>query len=262
MAKNRDSGCVVRWEGDVRGEMDDATQIKRNVEAIEEQIREAAIRAGRDSGSICLVAATKFVPVERILSAIAAGVGIIGENRVQEALDKQGRLVNAPSARRSQNAPAWHFIGRLQRRKAKAVVGRFELVHSLDSLSLAQEMNRRAGEAGVTQRVLLELNLGGEPTKGGFAPEALFEALPQIDAFPHLDVCGLMTVPPWTEQPEQARPYFHQLRELADRIMQRRWERIHLAELSMGMSRDFEIAIEEGATLVRIGTAIFGPRPV
>lgn len=243
--------------------MDDATYIRDNVEAIEARIREAAGRVGRDPGTIRVVAAAKFVPVERILWAVAAGVRIIGENRLQEALDKQARISHsaAPSDGRGQGTPAWHFIGRLQRRKIKAIVGRFEMVHSLDSLTHAEEFDRRAAEAGVTQRVLLELNLGGESTKGGFTPQALREGLPQLDSCSHLDVCGLMTVPPWTENPELVRPYFQQLRGLADQIMGTGWERIHLDELSMGMSRDFEIAIEEGATLVRIGTAIFGRRP-
>lgn len=243
--------------------MDDAALIRCNIEAVRERIREAAARVGRDPTTIHLVAATKYVPVERMQRAVAAGVLVMGENRLQEALEKQTRFYrsNGSAPERSpESPPIWHFIGRVQRRKIRSIVGRFALVHSLDSLAHAEEFDRRAKEAGVRQRVLLEVNLGGEPTKGGFSPKALHGGLPQLGAFSNLDICGLMTVPPWTDDPDEARPFFRRLRELADEIMQTGWMRIHLDELSMGMSRDYDVAVEEGATLVRIGTAIFGDR--
>jgi pyridoxal phosphate enzyme (YggS family) len=154
----------------------------------------------------------------------------------------------------------WHFIGRLQRRKAKAVVGRFQLIHSVDSIELAAEIDRRAREAGLRQMVLLEVNIGGEASKAGFHPTAVSGALVTLDTMPHLAVRGLMAIPPHTPDPESSRPYFRALRQLAQSLMRPDFQRITLHELSMGMSHDFEVAVEEGATMVRIGAAIFGAR--
>jgi len=198
------------------------------------------------------VAATKTVPVERIREAIAAGLRFAGENRVQEALPKiealQGEQIR------------WHFIGQLQRRKVRDVVGVFDLIHSVDSLELASEIDRRAEAAGCRQDVLLEVNVAGETTKAGFHPDRLKEILPRVCGLRHLDVKGLMTIPPAVDKPERARPYFRRLRELAQQLSGQGLQTVSFGELSMGMSNDYVVAIEEGATMVRLGTAIFGTR--
>lgn len=227
--------------------------IARNVEAVLANIRRAAQRAGRPADSIRLVAVTKSVSVDRIRLAIDAGVRILGENRLQEALPK----LTAVSPRADL---AWHFIGRLQRRKVKSVVGRFEMIHSLDSVELAAEIDRRAGEAGLCQPVLLEVNVGGEPNKAGLLPSAVPEALVMLDGMSNLSVRGLMAIPPLGSEPEAARPYFRRVSELARSMTRPGFRRVRMEHLSMGMSQDYEIAVEEGATMVRVGTAIFGAR--
>lgn len=227
--------------------------IARNVQAVLEHIERAARRVGRQPADIRLVAATKSQPEALIRQAIAAGVRIVGENRLQEALPKISAIGIAEGVQ-------WHFIGRLQRRKVKTVVGLFQMIHSVDSLELAREIDRRAAELHIEQTVLLEVNVGGEASKGGFAPSGLADAAAALDGLPHLAVKGLMTVPPLTIQPEQARPYFRELRSLARSVASLGLTRVRMEELSMGMSRDYEVAVEEGATLVRIGTAIFGAR--
>jgi pyridoxal phosphate enzyme (YggS family) len=216
---------------------------------VQDRIGQAALRAGRRPEAVRLIAATKSVPPERIRVAVEAGTHHLGENRLQEALPKMEAL-------RGYQGIAWHFIGRLQRRKVKEVVGRFQMIHSVDSLDLAGEIDRRAAQAGIRQAVLLEVNVGGEASKAGFAPSALRESLEALEGLPNLEIQGLMTVPPLSTDPESARPYFRELRELAGAL-----GRPGLRELSMGMSQDFEIAVEEGATMVRVGTAIFGARP-
>lgn len=216
------------------------------------QIHRAVHKAGRQEGSVQLVAATKTVSVDRIRQAIAAGLKVAGENRLQEALPKIEALKGEPIR--------WHFIGRLQRRKVRSVVGIFDLIHSVDSLELAQEVDRRSQAAGVRQNILLEINIGKEKTKAGFLDDEVEGALPQLGALEHVAVQGLMVIPPAVCDAEEARPYFRRLRELAVRLMQQRIPRISMAELSMGMSNDYVVAVEEGATFVRVGTAIFGPR--
>ena len=214
-------------------------------------IAEACKHANRSPAEVKLVAVTKTVPTDIIAQAYGAGLRVFGENRVQEAQPKIGKL------------PAdieWHFIGRLQRRKLKWLVGRFNLIHSVESLEQAEEIQRRAHERRTSQAVLLEVNVGGEESKGGFSPDALPSAVSQIDAFPSVCVQGLMTVPPWNPDPELMRPYFRRLKQLAELIGSLPLRRVHMHELSMGMSNDFESAVEEGATLVRVGTALFGPR--
>jgi hypothetical protein len=234
-----------------------AEYVGESVRQVRARIERAASRAGRDPDRVRLVAVTKTVDEDRIRAAIDAGVTILGESRLQEAVPKIERIGRAEGL-------AWHFIGRLQRRKVKAVIGRFEMIQSVDSLALASEIDHRAEIAGIHQPVLIEVNLGGEPSKAGFAPETLLDAMPALDAMPHLAVQGLMTIPPAGPNPETARPYFRRLRELAERIRQDSptLRRIEMIELSMGMSQDFEIAVEEGATFVRVGTAIFGARVV
>jgi PLP dependent protein len=219
-----------------------------------DQIRQTEQASGRARGSVRLVAATKTVAPDRIREAIAAGLAIAGENRLQEALPKLETLRGEPIK--------WHFIGQLQRRKVRSVIGVFELIHSVTSLELAQEINRRAEAAGSQQAILLEVNIGGEKTKVGFLPDELERTLTGFQTLPHVDVKGLMAIPPPVDTAEQARPYFRTLRELAWRLAGQAIPRISMEELSMGMSNDYQVAIEEGATLVRVGTAIFGARHV
>lgn len=223
-----------------------------NVRGVYERLQRAALAAGRHADSVRLVAATKSVPVEAIREGLAAGVNILGENRLQEALPKIEALRGEPVR--------WHFIGRLQRRKVRSVVGLFDLIHSVDSLELAQEIDRRAKQAGHRQAVLLEVNIGDEATKAGFRPDELISLLAEFRRLSYMVVKGLMTVPPATSDAEQARPYFRRLRELAQELS-RDASDLSMEELSMGMSNDYVIAVEEGATLVRVGTAIFGARP-
>jgi|CXWL01.1.fsa_nt_gi pyridoxal phosphate enzyme (YggS family) len=225
--------------------------IAANVRSVFERMRQAAARAGRQSDEIVLVAAAKSATVEQVREAIGAGIAIIGENRLQEAQLKIAAL---------EGMARWHFIGRLQRRKVKSVVGVFEMIHSVDTLELAEEINTRALQAGVTQAVLLEVNVGGETSKAGFDPEDLASRLPELQRFHALNIRGLMTVPPPSLVPEDARPYFRRLREFAQTWSQSGVPGLRLTELSMGMSHDFEVAIEEGATMIRVGTALFGAR--
>lgn len=202
-----------------------------------------ARRAGRDPATITLVAVTKMVVPERVDEAVAAGLTVFGESKVQEANAK----IPVVSGR-----ARWHMVGHLQSNKARYAVALFELIHSVDSVKLAAELSKWAERAGKTQAVLLEVNVAGEAVKFGLKPEDVPAALEQINQLPRIEVQGLMTVPPYTEDPEQAREHFQRLRELRDAT--------GLRELSMGMTHDFEVAIEEGATLVRVGTAIFGER--
>jgi len=226
--------------------------IAQRVQSVLSAIRSAAEKAGRRPESIRLVAATKTVTVDGIREGIAAGLSILGENRVQEALPKIEALAQAPVR--------WHFIGHLQRRKVRSVVGMFELIHSVDSLELAQEIDRRAGEAGQSQDILLEVNIGGETTKGGFHPDGLVQLVSTMAALSHIHIKGLMAIPPPTAEPESARTHFIRLRELAEAIAAQRIPGVVMDELSMGMSNEYEIAVQEGATLVRVGSAIFGAR--
>ncbi|MCX8117055.1 MAG: YggS family pyridoxal phosphate-dependent enzyme [Desulfobacterota bacterium] len=222
--------------------------IRENYLRVLERIEKAARKAGRDPGEVKLVAVSKTVEVARIREAIEAGVTILGENYVQEAQKKIEEIGKAVS---------WHFIGHLQSNKAKYAVRLFDLIHSVDSPSLAEELNRRAEKEGRRVEVMIEVNLSGEATKFGTEETKAIELAGRILSLNHLALVGLMTMPPYFEDPERSRPYFIQLRGLGERMAR---EGIFLKELSMGMSNDFEIAIEEGATYVRVGTAIFGPR--
>jgi pyridoxal phosphate enzyme (YggS family) len=217
---------------------------------VQDRIRAAAGRGGRDAASVTLVAVSKMMPVEIIQEGLAAGVMVLGENRVQEARDKIAALPGRAT---------WHLVGHLQTNKAKAAVQLFELIHSLDSLKLAEALDRSGQQAGKTVRCLIEVNLGGEESKSGMAEEGVRALLEAAERLTHLRIEGLMTIPPFLPDPEQVRPFFRRLRTLRDKLA---GEGLYLAELSMGMTHDFEVAIEEGATMVRIGTAIFGPRPV
>ncbi|MGC4096765.1 MAG: YggS family pyridoxal phosphate-dependent enzyme [Nitrospira sp.] len=228
--------------------------IAKRVQSVLTRIRSAEQKAGRPAGAVRLVAATKMVPVEHIAEGVRAGLSIVGENRVQEALSKITAFTQSPVQ--------WHFIGHLQRRKVRSVMGLFDLIHSVDSLDLAQEIDRRAGEAGRQQNVLLEVNIGGESTKTGFSPDDIVRAVSLMAEFSHTCIKGLMTIPPPTTDPDSARPYFRQLRAFAGQIAALGLPTVSMDELSMGMSHDYEVAIEEGATLVRVGTALFGARHV
>ena len=219
-------------------------EIRTNLERVRERIAGAAERSGRRPTDVLLVAVSKTVEPERIRAAIAAGVPALGENRVQEAKAKIGEI--------GRPVP-WHLIGHLQSNKAKDAVELFDVIHSVDSVDLARECDRRAAARARVVDVLLEVNVAGEAQKSGLDPETIGGRLDAIAALGHLRVRGLMAIPPIGE-PEATRPWFQALRKLA--------ERHGLPELSMGMSNDFEVAIEEGATMVRIGTAIFGPRLV
>jgi hypothetical protein len=224
--------------------------------AVRERIASAARRSGRAPTDVQLVAVTKGHDAGAILAAISAGCSDVGENYVQEMLAKMEAVAKEPGAA----ALRWHLIGPLQRNKARHVVGRAALVHTLDSEALALEIDRRAAAAGVVQDVLIQVNVGGEAQKSGVEPALLEPLLGSVSRFERVRVRGLMTIPPLADEPDATRPHFRALAELRV-AMQRRFVALELTELSMGMSSDFEAAIEEGATIVRVGSAIFGERP-
>ncbi len=227
-------------------------QVKENLRRVQERIAAAARRAGREPSEIVLVGASKSVDVERIRAAIEAGLQHIGENYAQEAWAKYQKIGDAVT---------WHFIGRLQTNKAKLVVRFCRFVQSLDRLALAEELDRRAKQVGRVIECLLEVNIGGEATKGGVPPEEVASFLRQISGLTNLQVVGLMAMPPYFPDPEDVRPYFRAMAELFERLKREAPLGVEMRYLSMGMSHDFEVAIEEGANIVRVGTAIFGPRP-
>ncbi|HEY1679820.1 MAG TPA: YggS family pyridoxal phosphate-dependent enzyme [Candidatus Sulfotelmatobacter sp.] len=229
--------------------------VSENVAAIRERIATAARRAGRSPDEIALMAVTKTHPPERIREAYAAGLCLFGENRVQEFAGKAATLADLPDA-------DWHMIGHLQTNKAAKAAELFDAVDSLDSLKLAEKLDAAARSLGKTVAVLIEINVGGEAAKSGMAPDSpelseLLSAAPRLDA---LKFRGFMTVPPFTDDPVGSRPYFRRLRELRDVIAARKLTDVSMDVLSMGMSHDFEVAIEEGSRCVRVGTAIFGER--
>ncbi len=223
--------------------------VSQNLERVREQIAQAAAKAGRIVEDVQLVAITKTHPAEKAREAIEAGQALFGESRVQEA---RAKIPELPSNLR------WHFVGHLQKNKIRHALPLFEMIHSVHSLSLAQDINRVANEEGLHPRVLLEVNMAGEGSKFGFSSERLRDEMEELLALPRLSILGLMTIPPLAEEAEESRKYFVQLRELRDRLQTE--FRVDLAQLSMGMTQDFPVAIEEGATLVRVGTAIFGER--
>jgi len=233
--------------------------IKENLLRVTERIEKAARKAGRDSNEIKLVAVSKTVETDRIKEAIEAGVTILGENYVQEAQKKIEEIGRpACTERFGEGRPvSWHFIGHLQSNKAKYAVRLFDMIHALDSVSLAEELNQRAEKAGGLMKVMIEVNLSREATKFGTDEEMVLNLAKSIQGLKHLSLEGLMTMPPYFDSPEMSRPYYIALRELKEKMAK---EGIPMKELSMGMSNDFEIAIEEGATFVRVGTAIFGAR--
>jgi PLP dependent protein len=229
--------------------------IAQNLAQVRERIAVAAGRAGRRPEDVALMAVSKTFPAERIREAYDAGLRLFGENRVQEFAGKTDSLRDLHNAE-------WHLIGHLQTNKAGKAVELFAAVDSVDSLRLAQKLNASAQQLGKKLKVLIEINVGGEAAKSGVAPDSreLEELLLAARELEHLEFRGLMTVPPFTDDPQQARPYFRKLHELRDQIAARKLPAVDMNALSMGMSHDFEVAIEEGSTCVRVGTAIFGKR--
>jgi PLP dependent protein len=234
--------AIVEWKSAM-------SSIADNLERVREHIAEAATKSRRSVDDIDLVAISKTHEAEKVREAIEAGQSLFGESRVQEARVKIPEL---PSNLR------WHFVGHLQKNKIRHALPLFELIHSVDSLALAQEINRIAEEEGLHPRVLLEVNVGGEGSKFGFAPDKLRAGIESLLELPRLSILGLMTIPPIAEETEASRKYFVELRELRDRLQTE--FKVDLAQLSMGMTQDYVVAVEEGATLVRVGTAIFGER--
>ena len=225
--------------------------IAANLETIRARIATGCLRAGRDPADVRLLAVSKTQPAGAVDEAAAAGQRLFGENYVQEFLAK-AQEVAAPVE--------WHFIGALQSNKVKYLVGKVALIHSVDRLSLAQEIDRQWGKLGKTAEILVEVNLGEEASKAGAGEAQLLALVREIAALPHLRLRGLMALPPYLDNPEAVRPYFRRLRELSVAVAGLGLPGVEMRELSMGMSHDFEVAIAEGATLVRVGTAIFGER--
>ncbi|VFU16377.1 putative PLP-containing enzyme [anaerobic digester metagenome] len=220
-----------------------------NLNRVRRQIAATALRAGRDPAQVKLVAVTKTVPVEIIREMLTLGLDSLGENRAQELLSKYKEL--PPGVE-------WHFIGRLQTNKVKKIIDKVSLIHSLDRWSLALEISRAACEKGLTARVLVQVNASGEKTKSGLHLQEVEEFVTEASRLPGLEICGLMTIAPWTENQEDVRPVFRQVRDLSLRLQHNLKARMDC--LSMGMSGDYEVALEEGANVLRIGTAIFGRR--
>lgn len=227
------------------------TAIVENISTIYKRISHSAMRAGRNPEDVKLIAITKTVDIKKIQEAIDWGLRIFGESRVQEAKEK---ISNLKSQISNIIKIEWHLVGYLQKNKARIAVQLFDLIHSLDSIELAAEINKNAEKIGKTQRVLIQVKLSGEETKHGVAREDLMDLMKAVSEMKRLTLEGLMTMPPFFDDPEMARPYFKELRELRDNAENSGFT---LPELSMGMTNDFEVAIEEGATMVRIGTGIF-----
>ena len=223
--------------------------LAENINSIQKRIAAACGRANRNPDEVTFVAVTKSQPPEVVTEAARFGLTLFGENKIQEAKAK----ISLCSERLR-----WHFIGHLQTNKARDAVELFEMIQSVDSLHLAEELNKRAEQAAKRLPILLEVNIVGEASKFGYRPDKLRVELEQLNAMARLEIHGLMTVPPWTKNPEEVRPIFRRLRELKEECERKLGAR--LPQLSMGMTGDFEVAIEEGATMVRIGTALFGPR--
>jgi len=230
--------------------------ISARVAAVQQRIAAACARAGRNAAEITLVAVSKTVEAARIRAAIAAGVRVLGENRVQEAQDKLAELRTLSDEQRVQ----WHLIGHLQSNKARRAVELFDAVHSVASLKLAEKLNQVAHELNKRLPIFIEVNLGGEDSKAGLAAPEVLPLCEAVSRLVHVELKGLMAVPPFLEESEAVRPYFRRLRQLRDEAIKAGIVGTQFGELSMGMSNDFEVAIEEGASFVRVGTALFGVR--
>ncbi len=227
------------------------TEIEKNLKEVRERMARAAERAARDPAEVELVAVTKTLDVPTIREAIQAGHRLFGENRVQEARGKIEAL--GEEAR-------WHMVGHLQTNKAKEAIRLFELIHSVDSLRLAEELDKRCRQEGTTMDILVQVNISGEQTKHGAEAAEVIDLVEKISALQYLKINGLMSIPSFSPVPDHSRPYFRQLREISRKIADMGIEGVSMEVLSMGMTGDFEVAVEEGATMVRVGTAIFGPR--
>lgn len=225
--------------------------IYENWKIVKDRVAEAAVRVGREPEQIKIVAVSKTMPVEKLREAVAAGVTILGENRVQEAWSKYQQLGKIAS---------WHLVGHLQTNKVKRALQIFDVIHSVDSFHLAEEIDRRCGQMGRKVEIFVEVKTSDEPTKYGVAPEAAPELVEKISGLPNLQLTGLMTLGKWTTNEREVRSCFKRLVEVKETVEKQKLPDVSLSHLSMGMSGDFEWAIEEGATIVRIGTAIFGPR--
>ncbi len=225
--------------------------VVENLAAVEQKITEACRRSGRNRDEVTLIAVSKTKPVGMIEEAYAAGARDFGENKPQEIRDKQPQL--AEDIR-------WHMIGHLQRNKIKYIIDKVCMIHSLDSIRLAQAIDEAAGKLGIVMPVLVEVNVAGEESKGGITPEETEQFVREVSVFPHIHVEGLMTIAPFTDDPEENRQYFRKLSKLCVDIKQKNIDNVSMCSLSMGMTGDYEIAIEEGATMVRVGTGIFGER--
>ena len=226
--------------------------VKERFLALKERVERACLRAGRSPDEVAILGASKLQPPEKIREAFAAGLRLIGENYVQEAQRKKEVLADLPLT--------WHLIGPLQTNKARHAVKIFDLIETVDREAIARELAKRAARLGRKLPVLIEVNVGGEETKAGVAPEELPALAELVLSLENLELCGLMTIPPYREDPEEVRPFFRRLYQLFEEL-KGRFPEAPLRDLSMGMSHDFEVAIEEGATIVRVGTALFGPRP-
>ena len=227
--------------------------ISENLSQIKRRIIEAAKRAGRDPSGVRLLAVTKEQSDVTVAEGIQAGMTLLGENKVQEASSKIEAL--------GRNGLEWHFIGRLQKNKVKFIFDLFDLIHSVDSLALAEAIHKTAQKIGSCMPVLLQINISGEESKLGMDPLDLPKEIEKVAKLEGVKIKGLMTIPPYTSDPENSRPYYARLRELRNTCSKLAVPGMELDELSMGMSNDYEVAIEEGATLVRVGTGLFGPRP-
>ena len=225
--------------------------IAENLEKIRERIAQAALDAGRDPAGVRLVAVSKTKPAAAVAEAFACGQVVFGENYVQELVSKSAELPEEI---------CWHFIGNLQSNKVRQIAGLVYLIHSVDRLSLAREIDRQWGALGKSCDILIQVNISCEATKGGTSSRELLDLVREVATLPHLRIVGLMTMPPFFDDPEAARPYFRALKELAREVEAARIPGVEMRELSMGMSGDFEAAIAEGATLVRVGSALFGER--
>lgn len=225
--------------------------LKENLEQVEYNIRKACRRSGRDPGEVTLIAVSKTKPAETLKEAYDLGVRIFGENKVQELVEKYDVLPGDIQ---------WHLIGHLQRNKVKYVIDKAALIHSVDSLRLAQTIEKEAAKHGLTAHILIEVNVAREESKFGVFPEEVEELVQQIGSLSHIQVDGLMTIAPFVEDPEENRPVFRELRKLSVDIDKKKVDNVNMSVLSMGMTNDYQVAIEEGATMVRVGTGIFGAR--
>lgn len=225
--------------------------MKEKLENVEERISAACERAGRNRSEVTLIAVSKTKPVETLREAYGLGVRVFGENKVQELVDKYGALPEDIH---------WHMIGHLQRNKVKYIIDKAELIHSVDSLRLAETIEKEAEKHNITANILIEVNVAREESKFGVMPEELDEIVEKIAGFNHLNVKGLMTIAPYVENPEENRAVFARLRKLSVDIASKNVDNMNMSILSMGMTNDYEVAVEEGATMVRVGTGIFGER--